>query len=65
MIKILASKDFYYRGEYILKDEEIKNLPFESIVALNEKGFIQPLSTKELIIIKRELKKEENNGTTI
>lgn len=65
MIKILASKDFYYRGEYILKDEEIKNLSFESIVALNEKGFIQPLSTKELIIIKRELKKEENNGTTI
>jgi len=65
MIKILASKDFFYRGEYILKDDEINNLSYESIVALNEKGFIQPLSTKDLVIIKRELKKEDKNGTTI
>jgi len=65
MIKILASKDFWYKGEYIIKDEEIKNLSYENIVALNEKGFIQPLSTKDLVMIKRELKKEEKNGTTI
>jgi len=64
-MKIIASKDFFYRGEYILKGDEIKNLSYENIVALNEQGFVEPLSTKDLVMLKRELKKEEKNGTTI
>lgn len=60
-MKILACKDFWYKGKFIEKDTELKDLTYESIVALNEKGFIKPLSTKDLM----NIKKEEKNGTTI
>ena len=60
-MKVIACKDFWYVGKYISKGQELKNLSFESIVALNEKGFIEPLSTKDLMI----LKEEDKNGTTI
>lgn len=59
-MKIIACKDFWYMGKYIFKGDELKNLPFESIVDLNEKGFIEPLSMKDLMKIK-----EEKNGATI
>ena len=60
-MKIIACKDFWYMGEYISKGDELKNLSFENIVFLNEKGFIEPLSTKDLM----KIKKEDKNGTTI
>ena len=60
-MKIIAKKDFWYRGEFISKGDELKKLSFESIIALNEQGFIEPLSTKDLM----NIKKEEKNGTTI
>ena len=60
-MKIIAKIDFWYRGQFIEKGTELKNLSYESIVALNEQGFIQPLSTKDLM----NLKKEDKNGTTI
>lgn len=64
MKKVIAKIDFTSNiGEYIAGDE-ITGLTYEQIVRLNEKGFIEPLNYKDLILIKRELenpklKKEE------
>ena len=61
-MKIIAKKDFRTaNGKMFLKGDELKNLSYEKIVILNEQGFIEPLSYKDLVIIKRELqtKKEE------
>lgn len=56
-MKIIAKVDFTTNiGEFI-KGDEIKGLTYEQIVKLNEKGFIEPLSYKDLVLIKRELEK--------
>jgi len=60
-MKIIAKINFSSNiGDYIA-GEEIKDLTYNQIVKLNEKGFIEPLDYKDLILIKRELKnvKEE------
>ena len=56
MKKIIAKKDFIVDGNaYIIGDEiDIKDI--STIKRLNEKGFIEPLNFKELIILERELK---------
>lgn len=55
MKKVIAKKDFTTNvGEYIAGDE-ITDLTYEQIVKLNEKGFIEPLNYKDLVLIKREL----------
>lgn len=62
MKKVIAKIDFTTNvGEYIVGDE-ITGLTYEQIVKLNEKGFIEPLEYRDLVLIKRELnkpKKEE------
>lgn len=65
MKKIIAKVNFTSNiGNYIVGDE-IKNLTYNQIVILNEKGFIEPLDYKDLVLLKRELeeakeiKKEE------
>lgn len=62
-MKIIAKIDFTSNlGEFI-KGDEITNLTYEQIIKLNEKGFIEPLTYKDLVLIKRELenpKKEDN-----
>ena len=62
-MKVIARIDFTSNlGEFI-KGDELTNLTYEQIVKLNEKGFIEPLSYKDLVLIKRELenpKKEDN-----
>lgn len=58
MKKIIAKVNFTSNiGNYIAGDE-ITGLNYEQIVKLNEKGFIEPLEYKDLVLIKREL--EEN-----
>lgn len=60
MKKIIAKIDFSSNiGDFIVGDE-IKDLTYEQIVKLNEKGFIEPLNFKDLVLIKRELEKKEN-----
>lgn len=55
MKKIIAKIDFTSnKGDYIAGDE-ISGLTYNQIVKLNEQGFIEPLSYKDLILIKREL----------
>ena len=54
-MKIIANKNFTTKYEQYVKGDEIKNLTYEQIVKLNELGFIEPLSYKDLVIVKREL----------
>lgn len=58
-MKIIAKIDFTANNEMYIAGDEIKNLTYEQIVKLNEKGFIEPLTFKELTLIKRELEKKE------
>ena len=59
MKKIIAKIDFTSNiGDYIAGDE-ITKLSYEQIVKLNEQGFIEPLSYKDLVLIKRELENPE------
>ena len=59
MKKIIAKVDFTSNiGNYIAGDE-ITGLSYEQIVKLNEKGFIEPLEYKDLVLIKRELEKDK------
>ena len=59
-MKIIAKIDFSSNiGNYV-KGEEIKDLTYEQIVKLNEKGFIEPLSFSDLTLIKRELDDKKN-----
>ena len=56
MKKIIAKIDFTSNiGNYVAGDE-INNLTYEQIIKLNELGFIEPLTYKDLVLIKRELK---------
>ena len=58
-MKIIAKIDFTSnKGSYI-KGDEIKGLNYNQIIKLNEKGFIEPLSYKDLVLIKRELENKE------
>lgn len=60
-MKIIAAKNFTTNNKEYIKGDEIKDLTYNQIVKLNEKGFIEPLSYKDLVLIKREQenKKEE------
>lgn len=56
MKKIIAKVDFTSNiGDFIAGDE-LNDLAYEQIVKLNEKGYIEPLTYKDLVLIKRELK---------
>ena len=56
-MKIIAKIDFTANNESYIKGDEINNLDYRQIVKLNELGFIEPLSYKDLVLIKRELEK--------
>lgn len=55
MIKIIAKKDFTRNGEYVFAGDEIKANDISEIVRLNEKGFIEPLTFKDIVQLKKEL----------
>ena len=59
-MKLIAKVNFILNGkEYIIGDEinDIKDINI--IKKINEKGFIEPLEYKDLVLIERELKKKE------
>ena len=57
MKKIIAKIDFIVNGKSFVKGDEINDcFNIEQIKKLNEKGFIEPLDYKDLILIERELK---------
>lgn len=55
MKKIIAIKEFTFKGESYIIGDEIKVHNFSEVVKLNEKGFIEPLNFKDLTLIQREL----------
>lgn len=59
MKKIIAKKDFGANGISYIKGDEIKTKNYDSIVKLNEKGLIEPLDYKDLVLLKRELENKE------
>ena len=59
MIKIIAKKDFTRNGEPIFAGDEVKVNSVEELVKLNEKGFIEPLTFKEIVQFKKELENPE------
>lgn len=54
-MKIVAKIDFTANGVGYIKGDELKDLTYEQVVKLNEKGFIEPLDFKDLVLLKREL----------
>ena len=58
-MKIIAKKDFTINGTPYIKGDIIPVKNIAQVRKLNEKGFIEPLSYKDLVLIERELKKEE------
>ena len=60
MKKLIAKKDFTLNGDTYIVGDEIIIDDISVIRKLNEKGFIEPLDFKELVIIEREIKKSYN-----
>ena len=63
MKKIIAKIDFTTNDKQYIVGDEINGLNYNQIIKLNEKGFIEPLEYRDLVLIKRELerpKKEES-----
>lgn len=60
MKKVIAKKDFILNDKkYIIGDEiDIKDM--NVITNLNEKGFIEPLSYKDLVMLERQIKEEKS-----
>lgn len=59
MKKVIAAKNFTANGNFYIAGDEIDGLTFEQIAKLNEKGFIEPLSIKDLALIKRDIEKKK------
>lgn len=60
MKKIIAKKDFILGSNSYIAGEEIKVNNISMIKKLNEKGFIEPLDYKDLVLIERELEQNKN-----
>lgn len=60
MTKVIAKIDFVLNGKNYITGDEIETKDIEIIRKLNEKGFIEPLDYKDLVILERELTKEKN-----
>lgn len=69
--KVIAAKNFSANGIFYIAGDELKGLSFEQIIKLNEKGFIEPLELRDIILITREndkeknIKEEKDNGSTL
>lgn len=59
-MKIIAKKDFTSNIGDFIKGDELNNLTYEQIVKLNEEGLIEPLTYKDLVLIKRKLENKNN-----
>ena len=61
MIKIIAKKDFTRNGEPIFVGDDLKVNSVEELVKLNEKGFIEPLTLKDIVQFKKELENPKDD----
>ena len=60
MKKVIAKIDFTANGKQYVVGDEIEDLTYEQVVKLNEKGFIEPLEYRDLVLIERELNKKKS-----
>lgn len=60
MKELIAKKDFTLYGKKYIVGDKIETKDIQIIAMLNEKGFIEPLSYKDLVIIERESQKEKD-----
>lgn len=60
MKKIIAKIDFILNGVSYIKGDEIEIKDINIIKKINEKGYIEPLDYRDLVLIERELSKEKN-----
>lgn len=59
-MKIIANKDFNINGKiFYNKGDEVKVETKEQLIKLNEKGFIEPLSMKDIQNFGKEPKFED------
>jgi hypothetical protein len=58
MKSVKAKKDFTLNNVDYFVGEEIEINNISDIIKLNEKGFIEPLTRKEIVLIERELNKK-------
>ena len=63
MKKIIAKQNFTSSLGNFIEGDEIKNLSYRQIVKLNEKGLIEPLTYKDLVLIQRELENPKKDFT--
>jgi hypothetical protein len=59
-MKAIAKVDFTMGGKKYIAGDEIDTKNIKVISMLNEKGFIEPLTYKDLVIFERELTKKKN-----
>ena len=59
MKQVIAKQSFIANGKQYIKGDKIENLTINQIKKLNEKGFIEPLTYEDLVIIERELNKNK------
>ena len=55
MDKIIAKKDFVYNGKQYIAGDVLDIKEIDKIRKLNEEGFIEPLSYRDLVILERKL----------
>lgn len=58
MNKVIAKIDFELNGVPYIVGDKIETKDINVVRQLNEQGFIEPLTYKDLVLIERELKKE-------
>ena len=58
MKSIKAKKDFTLNNVDYFVGEEIEINNISDIIKLNEKGFVEPLTRKDIALIQRELNKK-------
>lgn len=58
MKQVVAKQSFVANDKQYIKGDVIEGLTIEQISKLNEKGFIEPLSYEDLVIIERQIKEE-------
>ena len=58
MKSIKAKKNFTLNNVDYFVGEEIEINNISDIIKLNEKGFIEPLTRKDIVLIQRELNKK-------
>ena len=59
MKSVKAIKDFTLHGVDYFKGDEIEVKDIADIVKLNEKGFIEPLTRKDIVLFERQIMKGE------